>query len=139
MQRELLCGLALLLPASCASNPGMPQDLPPRTSVTEAARVHVELGAALPATGANSAKLPGEAHNGRCSSIRTTPTHTVVALLYERIGDPKAQKHYRAWNFSQGGAATATTGQILCSAGRLDGPILISARRGRPLLRVRGQ
>ena len=122
MQRELLCGLALLLLAGCASNPG---NLP-KTSATdkrdEAARVHVELGQRYLQQGKLDIALE-KLQRALQFNPNYADAHTVIALLYERIGDPKsAEEHYRRAVELQpkAGAANNNYGQILCSAGRLD-------------------
>jgi type IV pilus assembly protein PilF len=110
--------------SGCATGGGesqMPKSSGPQKR-DEAARVHVELGQRYLQQG----KLD-IAMEKLQKALEINPNypdaHTVIGLLYERIGDPKnAEDHYRRAVELQpkSGAANNNYGQILCSSGKLD-------------------
>lgn len=98
----------------------------PKTSASdkrdEAARVHVELGQRYLQQGKLEVAME-KLQKALQINPNYADAHTVIALLYERIGDPKnAEDHYRRAVELQpkAGAANNNYGQILCSAGKLD-------------------
>lgn len=127
MQRELLPRL-FALTLSCvlaACSTGQGSNIKKESAASErseAARVNTELGQKYMQQGKLEFAL--EKLNKALSYDSNYPdAHTVIAVLYERIGDTKqAEEHYRraAQLKSKGGNELNNYGAFLCKIGRYD-------------------
>jgi type IV pilus assembly protein PilF len=126
-RKALLRAFALALAASLAAcqtsggGPNLKKDSA-ESERTEAARVHTELGQKYMQQGKLEIALQNLnkalAYDGNYADA-----HTVIAVLYERIGDQKqAEEHYRraAQIKSKGGNELNNYGTFLCKIGRYD-------------------
>jgi len=114
----------LLLLSSCASGGGGSnlQKTPASEERDSAARVNTELGMRYMEQGKLDVAME-KLQKALATSPNYADAHTVIALLYERIGDPKnAMDHYRRAVEIQPklGAPNNNYAQILCNAGRLE-------------------
>ncbi len=119
----LMFALALAL-GGCATSGGNSQmrESTGTEKRDEAARVHVELGQRYLQQGKLEMAME-KLQKALQINPNYTDAHTVIGLMYERIGDPKnAEDHYRRAVELQpkAGATNNNYGQILCSAGKLD-------------------
>ncbi|MET0232332.1 MAG: type IV pilus biogenesis/stability protein PilW [Rhodanobacteraceae bacterium] len=129
MRRELLLRsfavvLALVV-AACQTSGGGGANLrkdSARTEKAEAARVHTELGQKYMQQGKLEIALDN-LNKALAYDNDYADAHTVIAVLYERIGNQKeAEEHYKraAQIKSKGGNELNNYGAFLCKAGRYD-------------------
>lgn len=116
--------LAMLL-ASCATGSGNSRPAPPsnpENPKTKAANLYTDLGQKYMAQGKLEIALEN-LNKALAADNNHTDAHTVVALLYERIGDnAKAEQHYRraAELSPKSGNENNNYGAFLCKLGRYD-------------------
>ena len=113
----------LLVLAGCGSGTGTTvKKEDAATQREDAARVHTELGQKY--LQQDKLELALEKLNKALSfDSNYVDAHTVIAVLYERIGDlPKAEEHYRraAQLKPKGGSELNNYGAFLCKVGRYD-------------------
>jgi type IV pilus assembly protein PilF len=129
MRRSLLLGVCgVLAMAGCSSRPkpvvtpestiGSHLDLSESKAdkATEAARIHTELGQQYMQNGNDKDALE-KLQKALQFSDRYAPAHTVIAVLYEKIGDPaNAELHYRRAEQldPKAGATNNNLGVFLC-------------------------
>jgi type IV pilus assembly protein PilF len=128
MRPEVLRAFAIafaLLLAACqttgGSGPNLKKDSAQSEKV-EAARVHTELGQKYMQQGKLEIALDN-LNKALAYDNDYADAHTVIAVLYERIGDQKqAEEHYRraAQIKSKGGNELNNYGAFLCKIGRFD-------------------
>ncbi|HJT98177.1 MAG TPA: type IV pilus biogenesis/stability protein PilW [Rhodanobacteraceae bacterium] len=122
LPRLFVLALALAL-AACGSAGGTSIKKESAASErTEAARVHTELGQKYMQQGKLEIALEN-LNKALGYDPDYVDAHTVIAVLYERIGDLKqAEEHYRraAQIKSKGGAELNNYGAFLCKIGRYD-------------------
>jgi type IV pilus assembly protein PilF len=116
----LMAAIALL--AGCGANAGGVKKEDAATKREEAARVHTDLGQQYLRQG--KLELALEKLNKALSyDSGYVDAHTVIAVLYEHIGDSaKAEQHYRRATQlrPKGGAELNNYGTFLCKVGRYD-------------------
>jgi type IV pilus assembly protein PilF len=117
--------LAVLLTAALAGCGGGGSSIKKESAAaekTEAARVHTELGQKYMQQGKLEIALD-DLKKALSFDENYADAHTVIAVLYERIGDPKqAEEHYRraAEIKPKGGDELNNYGAFLCKIGRYD-------------------
>jgi type IV pilus assembly protein PilF len=122
--RSFALVLALVL-AACQTTGGGGANLKKDSAASEkveAARVHTELGQKYMQQGKLEIALDN-LNKALAYDSDYVNAHTVIAVLYERIGDPKqAEEHYRraAQIKSKGGNELNNYGAFLCKVGRYD-------------------
>ena len=121
-----LCAIALVLSlAACQTSGGSGANLKKdsaQAEKAEAARVHTELGQKYMQQGKLEIALDN-LNKALAYDNNYVDAHTVIAVLYERIGDQKqAEEHYRraAQIKSKGGNELNNYGTFLCKIGRYD-------------------
>lgn len=118
----LVFALAALVAACTNGGNGNVKQESKEAEKTEAARVHTELGQKYMQQG--NLKIALDDLNKALSyDPDYVDAHTVLGLLYERIGDPKqAEEHYRraAQLRPKSGNELNNYGTFLCRAGRYD-------------------
>jgi type IV pilus assembly protein PilF len=115
----LLLALAL---AACGAAPNNLKKESAASEKVEAARVHTELGQKYMQQGKLEIALDN-LNKALSYDADYADAHTVIAVLYERIGDQKqAEEHYRraAQIKSKGGNELNNYGTFLCKIGRYD-------------------
>jgi type IV pilus assembly protein PilF len=122
--RSFAIVLALVL-AACQTTGGSSTNLKKESAASEkveAARVHTELGQKYMQQGKLEIALDN-LNKALAYDSDYVNAHTVIAVLYERIGDQKqAEEHYRraAQIKSKGGNELNNYGAFLCKVGRYD-------------------
>ena len=122
--RSFAIALALIL-AACQTTGGGGPNLKKDSAQSEkieAARVHTELGQKYMQQGKLEIALDN-LNKALAYDHDYVDAHTVIAVLYERIGDQKqAEEHYRraAQIKSKGGNELNNYGTFLCKIGRYD-------------------
>ena len=122
--RSFALAFALVL-AACQTTGGGGANLRKDSAASEkieAARVHTELGQKYMQQGKLEIALDN-LNKALAYDSDYVNAHTVIAVLYERIGDPKqAEEHYRraAQIKSKGGNELNNYGAFLCKVGRYD-------------------
>ena len=122
--RSFAFAFALVL-AACQTTGGGGANLRKDSAASEkieAARVHTELGQKYMQQGKLEIALDN-LNKALAYDSDYVNAHTVIAVLYERIGDPKqAEEHYRraAQIKSKGGNELNNYGAFLCKVGRYD-------------------
>jgi type IV pilus assembly protein PilF len=128
MRREalpLLIAVALALALDACSTGGSGSNIRKESAASEkaeAARVHTELGQKYMQQGKLEIALDN-LNKALSYDADYADAHTVIAVLYERIGDAKqAEEHYRraAQIKSKGGSELNNYGAFLCKIGRYD-------------------
>lgn len=111
--------LALLL-AGCASGPRPVAQADPESPKAKAAALYTDLGQKYLAQGKLEVALEN-LNKALAADVNHADAHTVIALLYERIGDnAKAEEHYRraAQLMPKSGNENNNYGAFLCKLGR---------------------
>ena len=127
MQRDrtLVAVLLLALLTGCATGGGSTRPMAesnPENPKTKAAALYTDLGQKYMAQGKLEIALEN-LNKALAADINHADAHTVVALLYERIGDnAKAEEHYRraAELMPKSGSENNNYGAFLCKIGRFD-------------------
>jgi type IV pilus assembly protein PilF len=122
LARACVVLLALALAACGASAPNNLKKESAASERVEAARVHTELGQKYMQQGKLEIALDN-LNKALSYDADYADAHTVIAVLYERIGDQKqAEEHYRraAQIKSKGGNELNNYGTFLCKVGRYD-------------------
>jgi type IV pilus assembly protein PilF len=117
----LAAALALAACQTSGGGPNLKKDSAESEKV-EAARVHTELGQKYMQQGKLEIALDN-LNKALAYDNDYVDAHTVIAVLYERIGDPKqAEEHYKraAQIKSKGGNELNNSGAFLCKIGRYD-------------------
>ncbi len=118
----LVFALAALVAACTNGGNGNVKQESKEAEKTEAARVHTELGQKYMQQGNLKVALD-DLNKALSYDPDYVDAHTVLGLLYERIGDPKqAEEHYRraAQLRPKSGNELNNYGTFLCRAGRYD-------------------
>ncbi|HMM68262.1 MAG TPA: type IV pilus biogenesis/stability protein PilW [Dokdonella sp.] len=113
--------MALLL-AGCASGPRPVAQADPESPKAKAAALYTDLGQKYLAQGKLEVALEN-LNKALAADINHADAHTVIALLYERIGDnAKAEEHYRraAQLMPKSGSENNNYGAFLCKLGRYE-------------------
>jgi type IV pilus assembly protein PilF len=121
LSRACVLLLALAL-AACGAAPNNLKKESAASEKIEAARVHTELGQKYMQQGKLEIALDN-LNKALSYDADYADAHTVIAVLYERIGDQKqAEEHYRraAQIKSKGGNELNNYGTFLCKIGRYD-------------------
>lgn len=126
LDRMMSVGLALILMAGCATGGGgnsrPAPESNPENPKTKAAALYTDLGQKYMAQGKLEVALEN-LNKALAADINHADAHTVIALLYERIGDnAKAEEHYRraAQLVPKSGSESNNYGAFLCKLGRFD-------------------
>jgi len=118
----LVLALAALVAACTNGGSGNVKPETKEAEKTEAARVHTELGQKYMQQGNLKVALE-DLNKALAYDPDYTDAHTVLGLLYERIGDAKqAEDHYRRASQlrPKGGPELNNYGTFLCKVGRYD-------------------
>lgn len=119
--RPLLIALLLCGAAGCATSGGVSNNNTP-TKKQEAARANTELGQRYMQQGQLELAME-KLTRALEADANYTDAHTVIAVLYERIGNaPKAGEHYRRASQLKpnSGAEANNYGWFLCNSGKPD-------------------
>ncbi len=120
---RFLAGFAMaLLLAGCASGPRPVAQADPESPKAKAAALYTDLGQKYLAQGKLEVALEN-LNKALAADINHADAHTVIALLYERIGDnAKAEEHYRraAQLMPKSGSENNNYGAFLCKLGRYE-------------------
>ena len=125
LDRTLLAVLLLALLTGCATGGGSSRPMAesnPENPKTKAAALYTDLGQKYMAQGKLEIALEN-LKKALAADANHADAHTVVALLYERIGDnAKAEEHYRraAELMPKAGGENNNYGAFLCKMGRYD-------------------
>ncbi|MEP6881908.1 MAG: type IV pilus biogenesis/stability protein PilW [Dokdonella sp.] len=125
LDRTFVAVLLLALLAGCATGGGSSRPMAesnPENPKTKAAALYTDLGQKYMAQGKLEIALEN-LNKALAADINHADAHTVVALLYERIGDnAKAEEHYRraAELMPKSGSESNNYGAFLCKMGRFD-------------------
>ncbi len=125
LDRTFVAVLLLALLAGCATVGGSSRPMAesnPENPKTKAAALYTDLGQKYMAQGKLEIALEN-LNKALAADINHADAHTVVALLYERIGDnAKAEEHYRraAELMPKSGSENNNYGAFLCKMGRFD-------------------
>jgi type IV pilus assembly protein PilF len=129
LERALASLVALLLIAGCATQGGagntsaMPKN--PENPKAKAAALYTDMGQKYMAQGKLEVALEN-LNKALAADPKHADAHTVIALLYEKIGDnAKAEEHYRraAQLKPKSGNENNNYGAFLCKLGRYDDAI----------------
>lgn len=124
-ERIFVAALLTMLLASCATGTGNTRAAPlsdPENPKTKAATLYTDLGQKYMAQGKLEVALEN-LNKALAADNNHADAHTVIALLYERIGDnAKAEQHYRraAELKPKSGNENNNYGAFLCKIGRYD-------------------
>lgn len=125
LERILVAAMLAMLLASCATGSGNSRPAPPsnpENPKTKAAALYTDLGQKYMAQGKLEIALEN-LNKALAADNNHADAHTVIALLYERIGDnAKAEEHYRraAELMPKSGNESNNYGAFLCKIGRYD-------------------
>lgn len=125
LDRILVAVWVLALLAGCATGTGSTRravESNPENPKTKAAALYTDLGQKYMAQGKLEIAMEN-LNKALAADINHADAHTVIALLYERIGDnTKAEEHYRraAELVPKSGNENNNYGAFLCKMGRYD-------------------
>ena len=125
LDRILIMAMLLALLAGCATGGGTPRPAPqsnPENPKTKAAALYTDLGQKYMAQGKLDVALEN-LNKALAADNNHADAHTVIGLLYERIGDnAQAEQHYRraAELKPKSGNENNNYGAFLCKIGRYD-------------------
>lgn len=125
LERILFAVLLPLLLAACATGSGKSHPAPPgdpENPKTKAANLYTDLGQKYMAQGKLEVALEN-LNKALAADNNHADAHTVIALLFERIGDnAQAEEHYRraAELMPKSGNENNNYGAFLCKIGRFD-------------------